>query len=128
MSDITQSNSERVAILGASDHPDRYAHKAFRMLREHGHSPIPVNPKLDQIEGVPVVAELREIEGSVDTLTLYVNPGISEPMAEEIVELKPGRVIFNPGTESATLAARLRAAGISYLEACTLVLLSTGQF
>ncbi len=122
------SDSQRVAILGASDKPDRYAHKAFTMLREHGHRPVPVHPRLEEIEGVAVVADLGEIEGGIDTLTLYVNPGISEPLAEEIIGLRPGRVIFNPGTESDALAAMLEDAGIPSLEACTLVMLSTGQF
>ena len=120
--------SERVAILGASDQPERYAHKAFRMLREYGHETVPVHPTLAEVEGVPVVADLRTIEGSVDTLTLYVRPAISEPLADDIVALRPGRVIFNPGTESAALQAALDKAGIPWEEACTLVLLGTGMF
>jgi predicted CoA-binding protein len=120
--------SERVVILGASDQPDRYAHKAFRMLREHGHGVLPVHPTLGEIEGVPVVADLRNVEVPVDTLTLYVRPSISESVADAIVAMKPGRVIFNPGTESAVLQAKLDEAGIPWEEACTLVLLGTGMF
>jgi predicted CoA-binding protein len=120
--------SERVVILGASDQPDRYAHKAFRMLREHGHEVIPVHPTLTEIEGVAVVPDLRSVEGPVDTLTLYVRPSISESVAGDLVEMKPGRVLFNPGTESAVLQAKLDEAGISREEACTLVLLGTGMF
>jgi predicted CoA-binding protein len=120
--------SERVVILGASDQPDRYAHRAFRMLREHGHQAIPVHPTLDEIEGVPVVPDLRSVEGMVDTLTLYVRPAISESVADDIVAMKPGRVLFNPGTESPTLQAKLDEAAIPWEEACTLVLLGTGMF
>ena len=122
------NTSERVVILGASDKPDRYAHRAFAMLREHGHVPVPVHPVLKEIEGVPVVADLSEVAGTVDTLTLYVNPSISETLADAIVALSPGRVIFNPGTESPKLATRLAEAGIPSEEACTLVLLGSGQF
>jgi hypothetical protein len=42
--------------------------------------------------------------------------------------MKPGRVLFNPGTESAVLQAKLDEAGIPWEEACTLVLLGTGMF
>ena len=122
------NTSERVVILGASDKPDRYAHRAFAMLREHGHVPVPVHPVLKEIEGVPVVADLSEVAGAVDTLTLYVNPSISETLADAIVALRPGRVIFNPGTESPKLASRLAEVGIPSEEACTLVLLGSGQF
>lgn len=128
MSSPGENAPRRIAILGASDRPDRYAHRAFVSLRESGHTPVPVHPRLGEIEGVPVVAGLGEIDGTIDTLTLYVNPGISEALAEEILALRPGRVIFNPGTESPKLAGMLEEAGIPTLEACTLVLLATGQF
>ena len=119
---------QRVAILGATDQPDRYAYRAFRMLRAEGHEVVPVHPRLEEIEGVAVVAALGDLEGKIDTLTLYVRPSISESMAGDLVDLAPGRVIFNPGTESDLLEERLDAAGISWEVACTLVLLQTGQF
>lgn len=120
--------SQRVVILGASDRPDRYAYRTFQNLLEHGHEVVPVHPSLGEIEGVPVAHDLGEVEGPVDTLTLYVNPKISEGLVEPIVRLAPKRVIFNPGTESAILTDALEDAGIEALEACTLVMLSTGTF
>jgi len=120
--------NERVAILGASDKPDRYAHKALRLLRAHGHDVIPVHPALAEIEGVPVTKRLSEIEGPVDTVTVYVRPEVAESVLPEIIALKPGRVIFNPGTESEVLRGALTKAGISSVDACTLVLLQTGQY
>ena len=118
----------RVAILGASANPERYSNRALRMLLEYGHEAIPVHPALAEIEGIPVHPSLSQIEGPVDTLTLYVNPAVSEPLANDILALRPGRVIFNPGTESQALKEALESAGIPTQEACTLVLLSTDQF
>jgi predicted CoA-binding protein len=120
--------SQRVVIVGASDKPDRYAHQAQMLLQLHGHEVVPVHPKLAEIAGVPVVADLSGIPGAVDTVTLYVGPAISAGLADKLVGLKPRRVIFNPGTENAELAAKLQAAGISTEQACTLVLLQSGQF
>ena len=57
-----------------------------------------------------------------------MGPDISSKAASEILALKPKRVIFNPGTENPALEAELVAAGIAAERACTLVLLSTGQF
>lgn len=122
------NRKQRVVVLGASHKPERYANQAIRLLLEHGHSVVPVHPRLDVAEGLPVVHTLGEIDGTVDTLTLYIGPERSALVAEDIVRLRPGRVIFNPGTESATLEAQLDAAGIRHEEACTLVLLRTGQF
>jgi predicted CoA-binding protein len=118
----------RVAILGASRDPDRYSHRAFALLREHGYDVIPVHPALDTIDGVAVAHSLGEVEGPVDTLTLYVNPARLRDLLEDVIRLAPRRVIFNPGTESPIARDRLERAGILCLEACTLVLLRTGQF
>ena len=120
--------SERVVIVGASDKPDRYAFQAFTMLRDHGHEVVPVHPRLSEIEGVPVVSELSQVTGAVDTVTLYVGPAISSGLAEALIALHPRRVITNPGTENPALEAKLQAAGIDVQQACTLVLLRTGQF
>lgn len=125
---MNQSKTERVAILGASDNPERYSHRAQLMLRQHGHEVVPVNPKLAVIEGTPVVPDLGSIAGAVDTLTMYVGPHVSSGLAGAILALKPRRVIFNPGTENPALEASLSAAGISCENACTLVLLTTGAF
>ncbi len=120
--------AQTVAVLGASHNPDRYSNMAVRRLRDAGHNVIPVNPALEEIEGFPVAKSLGDIVNPVDTLTLYVGPQRSLPMIDAILRLAPKRVIFNPGTESAELAAALDRANIPHVEACTLVMLQTGQF
>ncbi len=119
--------AQTVAVLGASDNPERYSHMAVVLLKEHGHAAIPVHPALEAIAGLPVVKNLRDLP-PVDTLTLYVGTARLPAMTDDIVRLRPGRVIFNPGTESPEVQAALNGAGIPWLEACTLVMLRTGQF
>lgn len=119
----------KVVILGASPKKDRYSHKALIALKNHGHEPVLVNPAYPAIDGIPCLPDLGSIEtGTVDTLTLYMDPSRSEPLGDGIVKLKPRRVIFNPGAESALLERKLKSAGILTENACTLVMLATGQF
>jgi hypothetical protein len=125
---MSQPKTERVVIIGASDNPERYSHQAQLLLRQHGHEVVPVHPRLAEIEGVPVVANVSAIAGPVDTVTLYVGPAISAGLKDDLVALKPRRVIFNPGTDNVALEAALTSAGIECEQACTLVLLRTGQF
>lgn len=125
---MSPSSVHRVVIVGASDKPDRYAHKALTLLRQHGHDVVPVHPRLTEIEGLAVMADLLDITGTVDTVTMYVGPAISAGLADKLIALNPQRVIFNPGSENPELATQLEAAGIATEEACTLVLLHTGQF
>ncbi|MFN0075264.1 MAG: CoA-binding protein [Prosthecobacter sp.] len=121
-------STERVVIVGASDNPERYSHRALLLLRQHGHQVVPAHPKLAEIETIPVVADLSLISGPVDTVTMYVGAAISAGLQDKLVALKPRRVIFNPGAENAVLSKVLEKAGIACVEACTLVLLNTGQF
>lgn len=121
-------NKETVVIIGASNNPERYSHRALLMLRKHGHEVVPVHPKLAEIEGIPVVADVSLIAGPVDTVTMYVGAAISSGLQDKLIALKPRRIIFNPGAENAPLVDALQKAGITCEEACTLVLLNTGQF
>lgn len=120
--------SQTVAVLGASHKPERYSNQAVRMLKEYGYQVIPVTPGRTVIEDLPVTPSLGGIEQQVDTLTLYVGPERSAQMHDAILALRPGRVILNPGTESAALEEALTKAGIPWQHACTLVMLRTGQF
>ena len=117
-----------MAVLGAHTKPQRYSNQAVCLLLEHGYRVTPVHPNFQEIEGLPVIHSLGDIKERVDTLTLYVGPERIQPMIDEILALAPGRVICNPGTESRELQDRLDAAGIPWLEACTLVMLRLGNF
>ena len=123
-----ESKKGHVVVLGASQKPERYSNKAIRMLLQHGHEAVPVHPTLENIEGLTVIHDLNEIKEAIDTVTLYVAANISSTATDAIIKLHPKRVIFNPGTDNPALEKQLRQAGIKYEHACTLVLLSTGQF
>lgn len=121
-------SAQRVVVLGASNNPERYSNMALNRLMENGHEVIPVHPALESVEGVVVTPSLGDVEGPVDTVTVYVSPNVSSTMTDSFVALAPGRVIFNPGAENPELEDTLQQNGIQTLHACTLVLLSTGQF
>lgn len=117
-----------VAILGASNNPERYSYKAQTLLKEYGHTPLPVSLHDERILGEPAVRQLSDITAEVDTLTVYINPAHLREVAAQIETLQPRRVIFNPGSEDPATMERLRSRGIEVEEACTLVLLRTEQF
>lgn len=120
---------EIVAVLGASPKTERYSNKAIRMLREYGHTVLPINPAQQEIEGLRVIASVDALpHGTVDTVTMYVSPQHSTPLLPGLLRLKPKRVIFNPGAENPMLEHELEKAGIKVEEACTLVMLRTGQY
>ena len=117
-----------VAILGASNKPERYSHQAVVLLAKKGHAVYPIHPALAEIEGRPVFKKLADVPAPLHTVTMYVSPALSAGLAGEILAAQPARVIFNPGTENPELEQQLAVAGIAVVHACTLVLLRTGQF
>jgi predicted CoA-binding protein len=117
-----------IAVVGASPKTERYSNKAMLMLEKAGYIPIPVAPVHHEILGRQVFRSLRDIQQPIHTVTLYVGPSRQDAVINEILQIKPTRVIFNPGTENPAVYRQLQDVGIEPLEACTLVLLSTGQF
>ncbi len=125
---MTDAIMSTVAIIGATNKPDRYANKAMHALQKHGHEVVLINPFKKEVEGKGCLASVADYTGEVDTVTLYVNPKRFQDHIDGVLKIQPKRVIMNPGTEDDAHQQRLEAAGITVLQACTLVLLSTHQF
>lgn len=123
------TNNKKTVVLGASPNPSRYAYTAANMLHERDIPFVPVGIKTGEILGVPI-QNLREKPSlsDVHTVTLYIGPHNQEEWYEYILSLKPKRIIFNPGTENQELMDLAKSNGIEATRACTLVLLSTGQY
>ena len=117
-----------VAVLGASAKPGRYSYQCVEQLLKHGHKVIPVTPAQVEICGMMPVADLDAIGEDIDILTMYINATRSSEMEEQILGLNPTKIIFNPGAENRELQNKCKASGIKTENACTLVLLNTGQF
>lgn len=117
----------KVLVLGASLSPLRASYRVIRLLVEDDHEVIAVGRGKGTIESVAIHAEIPDV-ADIDIITLYINPKIQTLYYDQILSLKPKRVIFNPGTENPEFADRLLKSGIKPEESCNLVLLRTGQF
>lgn len=123
------NTNKKIVILGMSDNPERYSHKAHLMLLENGFTnQVGISPKKIDINEISIVETLNDVEGDVHTLTLYVGAKRLETMIESILKLSPKRIITNPGTENQNLMARAKEQGIEVVEGCTLVMLRLDQF
>ena len=120
-------SSKKTMVLGASANPERYSNLAVRRLRNAGHSVSAVGRKPATVGDVEIAAD-KLVVTDVDTVTLYLNPANQKEYYDYILSLHPKRIIFNPGAENPELEALASAHGIEPVEACTLVLLSTGQY
>lgn len=120
--------NKNVAVLGVSNNPERYAYQAVKLLAEMDYCVFPVHPSARPIDDIYCCSNLAEISEPLDTITVYLSEKNSTPIINEIIASAPRRIILNPGAENAVLASNCIAAGIQVIEACTLVMLRTGQF
>ncbi|UKT64187.1 CoA-binding protein [Pedobacter mucosus] len=118
---------KKTLIIGASPNPSRYAYKAAHMLKRFNHDIINIGIKKGEVAGVNIELP-QQIHDDIDTITLYIGPALQNQYHDYILATKPKRVIFNPGTENYHLEKLLDQNGIEVEVACTLVLLSTGQY
>ena len=124
---LGMDNTKKTLVIGASDNPSRYSNLAIDRLRQKGHPVVAIGLKKVKVNGVDIETEPLPFK-DVDTVTLYINPKHQEEYYKYIVDLHPKRVVFNPGTENEELQDLLKKNDIPFMEACTLVLLSTGQY
>ncbi len=117
----------KTLVLGASENPERYSNKAILKLLSKGYEVVAIGKKAGKVKNVEIQTQPVKTD-DIDTVTLYLNPLHQQPYYDYIRSLKPRRIIFNPGAENEELESLAAQDGIDILEACTLVMLGTGQY
>ena len=118
---------KKTLVLGASIKPRRYSNYVIQKLSDQQIETVAFGLREGEVAGVPIETDLKHYNG-IHTVTLYLNPKNQKPFYRYIVNLRPERVIFNPGTENPEFYKILEEEGIPYEIACSLVLLSTNQY
>lgn len=118
---------DRTLVLGASENPERYSNKAIKSLLRHHQAVVAIGAKKGTVESVNIISDQYDFP-DIDTVTIYLSQANQLGYYNYILSLKPRRIIFNPGAENPELELLAAKNGIETMEACTLVLLSTGQF
>jgi uncharacterized protein len=119
--------NKKTLVLGASAKPEKYAYKAITMLVEKEHSVLAIGQNTGEVAGVKIYTKAIPLS-KVNTVTLYLNALRQREYYNYIIEAKPKRVIFNPGTENPEFYQLLELNKIKAEVACTLVLLATNQY
>lgn len=121
------ANNLPTLVLGASEKQSRYSNRAVKNLLRHGHQIYALGKRPGKIQSVQINTAWPQ-NHQFHTITLYLNPTNQKEYYQNIINMQPERVIFNPGSENPELEQLLKNANIKTLRACTLVLLNTGQY
>ncbi len=117
----------KTLILGASANPNRYSYRALKSLRQKGLEVYAIGAREGKVDDISIITKSPAYD-DVDTVTLYLSSKNQSQYLDYIIGLKPNRIIYNPGAENIELERLAEEAGITNIEACTLVLLATGQY
>lgn len=118
---------KKTLVLGASTNPDRYSYMAIKNLRLKGYDVVALGRRGGKVKDVDIEVDPIDIN-DLDTVTLYLNAGNQKPYYDYIIDQAPKRIIFNPGAENKELVKLAKEHGIKTMNACTLVMLSTGLY
>ena len=118
---------KKTVLLGASMNPSRYSYLAIQKLASQHHPVIAIGRRPGKIGDVSIITD-QPVIPDVDTVTIYLNQQHQKEYYNYILSLHPKRIIFNPGAENEELFNLAKTSRIEPVEACTLVMLSTGQY
>lgn len=117
----------KTVVLGASTNPTRYSYMAVNRLMQNNIQVIPIGNKKGKINGLEI-EPFNSIQKDIHTITIYLSAKNQKEYYDYIFSLHPQRIIFNPGAENDELFELAKTKGIEVKEACTLVMLNTGQY
>lgn len=114
-------------LIGVSQNTDRISNKVARLMIKMGKCVYLLGRNIGVVSGVNIDVGFPSYD-HIDTVSMYLNPRNQILYYDYVINLNPRRVIFNPGTENKEFYALLGTKGIRYEEACTMVMLMSGQY
>jgi len=109
------ANSRTIAMVGASDRPDRPSYGVMEMLRRHGYRVIPVNPQItgEHVHGEFVWRELAQIGLPIDIVDIFRRPDAAGDAVDQAIFVGARAVWMQIGVINEEAAARAEAAGLT---------------
>ena len=117
----------KTLVFGASTNPARYSYLAIERLKAYNHDIVAIGGRAAEVMDIQIYKGHPDIK-DIHTITMYMGETRQVDHEDYLLSLNPKRIIFNPGAENPSLYKQAMEQGIEVLEACTLVMLNTGQF
>ncbi len=108
------ASARTIAMVGASDRPDRASHGVMRFLQERGYRVIPVNPQItgERIHGEFVWRELSQLGEPIDIVDIFRRPLAAGEAVDEAIAIGAKAVWLQLGVINEEAAQRAEDAGL----------------
>jgi predicted CoA-binding protein len=107
------TTAKTIAMVGASENPEKPSHRIFKEMLAAGYHMIPVNPRETSVLGVKAVASLAEIKEPVDIVDVFRRAEDTPPIADEAAQIGAKVLWLQAGISNDETAARARAHGMT---------------
>jgi predicted CoA-binding protein len=116
-------------VVGASEDPEKYGHKCYASLIQHGYKAYPINPRAKTVLGKPAFPSITALPEKIESLSVITPPAVTEKVVDEAIAAGVRNIWMQPGAESDVAIKKAEQAGLSVIAggACLLVVLATGQ-
>jgi uncharacterized protein len=108
------TSARTIAMVGASDRPNRPSHGVMRILQDHGNRVFPVNPQIagELVHGELVLCDLSEIEVPIDIVDIFRRSDAAGEAVDQAIAIGAKAVWLQIGVIDEAAAARAEAAGL----------------
>ena len=123
-------NGQTFAVVGASQDRSKYGNKVLRVYQQNNLTAFPVNPRVEQVEGLTAYPDLASIPEKVHGVSVITPPKVTEAVVEQAGELGIKNIWMQPGSESPAAVARAEELGMNVIAGgpCLLVVLGYREF
>ena len=110
-----------VAIIGASNNPNKFGNKAVRAFLKEGYTVYPVNPNEAEVEGLKAFKSIANVPARPHMVSIYVPPAVLMKLLPAIAAKGCDELWLNPGSESDEVLVEAERLGLNVIQACSII-------
>ena len=110
-----------VAVVGASNHREKFGNKALRAFQDAGYTVVPINTHESEVEGIKAYRSVLDVPGRIDMATVYVQPEVVYRLLDEFQQKQIPEIWLNPGADTDEVLDEARRRKLNVIAACSII-------
>jgi uncharacterized protein len=107
--------AKTIAVVGASNDPEKYSNEVTGYLKEQGYRIVPVNPTEDEVLGEQAYETVDQIPEKADVVDVFLPPDKTPDIAEDAVKAGAKVLWLQEGIENEEARRIAEEGGLVYV-------------